>query len=293
MKANILSGGGNSGHGCLYFGISYGDIMWMLRRRPMLILRVYEKKSMMKRRKRLGFIVFLLAFMFLSAMAPARKAQAASLGKPKYRMATFTDGKLFLSWTKVRKAKYYQILRSTRKNGGYKVIGRTKNTSVLAAANGNYYYRIRAVRGKKKGKMSAARHIFAVKGRVNGHARLYGRDILRIEITNMTNTPIYFRGLGAGKWDATVYILNSAKQVIWSTYCYVTNENGSYYVSYALIPANSTRNLFISTSGNIPSMYLDDPFMTSVSFFPGSPYTNNFFALGVDAAESAVAGTNR
>ena len=245
---------------------------------------------MMKGRKRIGFIVFLLTFMFLFAMTPARKAQAASLGKPKYRMATFTDGKVFLSWTRVKKAKYYQILRSTRKNGGYKVIGRTRNTSILAAANGNYYYRIRAVRGKTKGNMSAARHIFAVKGRVNGYSRLFGRDILRIEITNMTNIPIYFRGLGAGKWDATVYILNSAKQVIWSTYAYVTNSNGSYYVSYAVIPGNTTQNIYISTSGNIPSNYLDDPFMTSVSFFPGSPNGSLFFALGANSEESAVAG---
>lgn len=81
---------------------------------------------------------------------------SSSLKKP---MISFTNKKynsVTLKWKKVKKAKGYQIFRSTSKYGTYKKIATTKNltyTDKKAATGITYYYKMRAYI-KKSGKTS-------------------------------------------------------------------------------------------------------------------------------------------
>lgn len=73
-----------------------------------------------------------------------------AFGKPQIKyVKSVSEGKLKVSWNAVKGAQYYQVYRSTSKNGSYKKITETKSTYYT---NGGrtpgkvYYYKIRAVR---------------------------------------------------------------------------------------------------------------------------------------------------
>ena len=73
-----------------------------------------------------------------------------AFGKPQIKyVKSVSEGKLKVSWNAVKGAQYYQVYRSTSKNGSYKKIRETKSTYYT---NGGrtpgkvYYYKIRAVR---------------------------------------------------------------------------------------------------------------------------------------------------
>ena len=80
---------------------------------------------MKKNRGKMGFVLLLMMLMLFAAL-PAKNAKAASLGKPKFKLASYIDGKVVLSWKKVSNAKYYQVFRSTKKNGKYKLWAKIK-----------------------------------------------------------------------------------------------------------------------------------------------------------------------
>lgn len=70
-----------------------------------------------------------------------------SIGKKLSKTPKGNGIKYRLSWTRVNGAARYQIYRSTRKNSGYELIGKTKNTSYrdrTAKIGQTYYYKVAA-----------------------------------------------------------------------------------------------------------------------------------------------------
>lgn len=247
---------------------------------------------MKKNRGKIGIVLLLMLLMLFAAL-PAKNAKAASLGRPKFRLASYIDGKVVLSWKKVSKASYYQVFRSTKKNGKYKLWAKTSSTGLKKAARGYYYYRVRAVRGRKVSKPSSAIHIFSATARVVDYYTSYYRDFIKIRVTNKTNSRMYFRGLGWGYKDGTLFILNRGGSILWTNTLYVTNSSGSYNIAYAMVPPNSTRYVYVSVSSMVPTYYQYNPFMLTLSFFPKKPGGKIHFAFGTNRKESAVAGTTR
>ena len=79
-----------------------------------------------------------------------KSVSGISLQKPTISYVKAVDsGKLKVAWKSVPGAGYYQVYRSTRKNGTYKKV---KETTSLSYTNGSrtegktYYYKVRAVR---------------------------------------------------------------------------------------------------------------------------------------------------
>ena len=248
---------------------------------------------MMKKNRGLFGVVLILLLLMLFAAIPAKNAEAASLKKPKFKLASYIDGEVVLSWKKVPGAKSYRVYRSAKKNGNYRLFAKTGHNSLRKAAKGYYYYRVRAVRGGKVSKMSAPVHIFSATARVVGYYTSYYRDFIKIRVTNKTKSNMYFRGLGWGYRDGHLFILNSSKSILWTTKAYVTNSSGSYYIAYAMVPPKSTRYVYIALDSMVPTYYQYNPFMTTLSFFPKKPGGNIHFAFGFNRKTSAVAGITR
>lgn len=248
---------------------------------------------MMKKSRGLTGVVFILLLLMLFAAIPAKEAKAASLSKPKFRLASYIDGKVVLSWKKVAKAKYYLVYRCSKKNGHYKLFAKTKNNSLKKAAKGYYYYRVRAVRGRKVSSPSVPVHIFSATARVVSYYRSYYRDFIKIRVTNKTKSNMYFRGLGWGYRDGTLFILSGTNAILWTNKVYVTNSSGSYNIAYAVVPPKSTRYVYVSVNSMVPSYYQYNPFMLTLSFFPKKPGGRIHFAFGTNRKESAIAGITR
>lgn len=83
------------------------------------------------------------------------------VGKAVLTSAKSTDNNAIkLTWKKAKNAKKYQVWRATAKNGKYKLIktsAETTFTNKNLTAGKKYYYKIRAINGTLKGKFSAVK----------------------------------------------------------------------------------------------------------------------------------------
>lgn len=94
----------------------------------------------------------------IEASAASRPAKVKSL-----KVASQSYNSLKVSWKKVKTAKGYQIYRATKKNGKYKKVKTIKKAKTVSWTNKKlttgkrYYYKVRAIRGSRKGSFSAKR----------------------------------------------------------------------------------------------------------------------------------------
>lgn len=122
-----------------------------------------------------ALIVAISLFMAVSAIllidgVSVLDAYAASLSKPSVTLSNASATSVKISWKKVRGAKKYNVMRSTKKTGGYKVVKTTsslsyKNTGLKCGKT--YYYKVKAVSGSKSS-VSAAKSIKAKPKKVSG-----------------------------------------------------------------------------------------------------------------------------
>ena len=90
------------------------------------------------------------------ASAASRPAKVKSL-----KVARQSYNSLKVSWKKVKSAKGYQIYRATKKSGKYKKVKTIKKAKTVSWTNKKlttgkrYYYKVRAIRGSRKGSFSA------------------------------------------------------------------------------------------------------------------------------------------
>ena len=90
------------------------------------------------------------------ASAASRPAKVKSL-----KVARQSYNSLKVSWKKVKSAKGYQIYRATKKSGKYKKVKTIKKAQTVSWTNKKlttgkrYYYKVRAIRGSRKGSFSA------------------------------------------------------------------------------------------------------------------------------------------
>lgn len=80
-------------------------------------------------------------------------AYAASMSAPTVKASNASYKSIKLSWKKVKGAKKYTVLRSTKKSSGYKTIAtvtKAEYTDKKASCGKTYYYKVTAVKGSTK-----------------------------------------------------------------------------------------------------------------------------------------------
>lgn len=156
---------------------------------------------MTARKMVVGAIALLSLLMILAIyVAASETVNAASITKQKPKYNTLRCGYFYdtvkLQWKKVKGAKKYIVYRSKSANGKYKKFKATKSLKIAKKASGDYYYKVRAIRGKKKSKFSDAKRIFAANATILGideEKSGFLETYYKVLINNKTNTPMIFR----------------------------------------------------------------------------------------------------
>ena len=108
-----------------------------------------------------------------------------------------TSTGIAMEWREVPGAKEYQIWRAEKKDGEYSKFASTEELKLKAKADGDYYYRMRAVRGKETSLWSMTVQLYCVSGYVE--KMYYGEDgftHFKVRVSNHTDQPVYFLGTG-------------------------------------------------------------------------------------------------
>ena len=111
--------------------------------------------------KRIISVLISVTLVFSVMTVAGITAEAATVGKPSgLTVVSKGSGYVKLKWKKVKKSTGYQLYYSTKKNKGYKLakkIGKGKTVTAKVTSlkpNKKYYFKVRAVKKKKKGKIS-------------------------------------------------------------------------------------------------------------------------------------------
>ena len=124
-----------------------------------------------KRKTALLTILITLVMVFSAFSVDVNAASNIKKVKPKFVVSKcyYANGKTckaVLKWKKVSGAKKYIVYRATSKKGKYKKFATTKKLSIKKKSKGEYYYKVQAVKGKKKSKMSDPVHLFPAAGQI-------------------------------------------------------------------------------------------------------------------------------
>ena len=124
-------------------------------------------------------MVFVLAFavMFAYSVVPMNQAYAASAKKPsKVTLSSakaITSSSVKLTWKKAKNAKKYEVYASKSAKKNFKKVATVKSSKKTYTvrklnkkalkANTKYYFKVRAINGKKKGKFSKVKSVKTLK----------------------------------------------------------------------------------------------------------------------------------
>lgn len=180
-------------------------------------------------RRKTAILTVLIAFvmMFAAFTTDVNAASNIKKAKPKFVVSQcyYANGqtcKAALKWNKVKGAKKYIVYRATSKTGKYKKFTTTKKLTVSKKSKGEYYYKVQAVDGKKKSKMSDPVHLFPASG-----------QIVRRMVTSMN-----FGGTKTTLWvisknDSKKTMIFPAKNSAY-TICVVNKNTGEVVSEYAV-----------------------------------------------------------
>lgn len=152
------------------------------------------------RRTHIRIICILMLLMVAAVFTMPQKTYAATsrIGKVKtVKVASYDYNKARISWSKVKGAKKYQIYRATKKSGKYRKVRTVSSKSRSCINSGlttgkTYYYKIRAIKGKKKGKFSKVRSVKPVLKKVSG---------LKVRMNGDYDITVSWKGVnGAGRY---------------------------------------------------------------------------------------------
>ncbi len=116
--------------------------------------------------KRVKCIITLMIAMIVGVAFAAATPMEVSAASKTPAKVTITAAKsvdynaVKITWKKAKNAKQYQVYRATSKNGKYTKVKTTKSaywTNTKLTTGKKYYYKVRAVNGKKTGKFSAVK----------------------------------------------------------------------------------------------------------------------------------------
>ncbi|MBQ6401031.1 MAG: fibronectin type III domain-containing protein [Firmicutes bacterium] len=192
-------------------------------------------------RKHGRMMVFLLVLFVAVAFSMPEGADAASKkpGKVKGLKVTSTSyNSVSLNWKKPAKAKKYEVYRSTSRTGKYKKVKKTGSRSFKSSGlvtGQTYWYKVRAINGKRKGKFSAA--VSAVpqlkKPGFTATSNAGGPKLVAGKVTGASGYIFYRDGQAIAKQAGTTFVDSAISEK--STHNYRTaayrTQNGKTIVS--------------------------------------------------------------
>ena len=120
----------------------------------------------MSTQKSLKKIICIMMMLMVGAVfTMPMEANAASVKPSKVKnvkVVGYDYNKAKITWSKAKKAKKYKVYRATKKSGKYKVVKTTKKRSYVNSGlktGKKYFYKVRAVNGKKKGSFSKVKSV--------------------------------------------------------------------------------------------------------------------------------------
>ena len=255
-------------------------------------------------------LLLILALLVTGVLAPV-SAHAASFTKSKPKItakSAYLNDSVYLEWTKVKGAKKYEIQRAKvskkGKTGKWKKWKTVKKNYIKKAASGDYRYRVRAIKGKKKSKWSAAKRAFGASARIT---KLYfdpaeilfgvklSSESLEIEVlvNNKTSAPMGFVDSGSRFGEqCRVYAINKSTGKVMKSWEGNLHLGGG--IAKQVNPGKSqTLEYYAFVSEEEWAKYKNCKFMLSTAFYPNPDdegiNTQMAIAYTNDIKESSVA----
>ena len=108
-----------------------------------------------------------VAFSFSSPASAFKANVKPAAAKMVISQCKYQKGKMNLKWKKAKNAKKYEVYYSSKYKGKYKKITSTKKLAVSKKLRGDYYFKVRALNGRKKGKWSKPVHLYSATGKID------------------------------------------------------------------------------------------------------------------------------
>lgn len=115
--------------------------------------------------RRLAAMMLAIVFTLVAVMGAATVPTYAATKKPArvkgVKCVATSSSAIKITWKKAKNAKKYQVYRATSKNGKYKKVKTLKKRTFVnkgLKSGKKYFYKVRAINGKKKGKFSAKKY---------------------------------------------------------------------------------------------------------------------------------------
>ena len=108
-------------------------------------------------------MIFTMVTVFSAVSMPAYAAAKTPAKVAGVKATATSASSIKITWKKAKNAKKYQVYRATSKKGKYKKVKTTTKESFInkhLKSGKKYYYKVRAINGKKKGKFS--KKVYAV-----------------------------------------------------------------------------------------------------------------------------------
>ena len=248
--------------------------------------------------KDLGRRVLALALLvaLLCGALPAALAEDDNATKPtiKANQSAYVNGSVVLQWSKVSGASSYEVYRATSKSGSYKKFASTKKTKLTKKTSGEYFYKVRAVKGGKKTAFSSPVHIFAANGRITEKTFSSYKGIqFRVLVTNKSGRAMNFLAVN----PSTVYLVNKSTGQVVGQASAMLDALGTMGIT---VGAKKKQALWLScydyslwtTYSGATGRYT---WLVVLPFYPGTgddaaiPFA---LAAGLNAGDSAIAARN-
>ena len=275
-----------------------------------------EQEVLMKKISVKRYVSFLLILLILTVgiIAPV-SAQAVPFKKAKPRIASnsaYLNNKVYIKWSAVKGAKKYEVQRakinpSTGKIGKWVKWKTVKKPYVRMVAAGGFKYRIRALKGKKKSKWSAAKRIFAANAKIThmGYTEpevLFGVTLsegvleFRVLVSNRTHSSMGFvrSGTRLGVQNTVIAIHKKTRKPVKTWDAYLDTGSSGGIAKQVNARKNQSVYFYAYVSEEEWAKYKNCKFMITSSFYPNPTVepisTQMAIAYTANVAESAIAG---
>jgi len=161
-----------------------------------------REKTMMTRFTTVAMAVIVAVAMVV--VGTAVEVSAASKGPSKVTITSVKSvdyNAVKVTWKKAKNAKKYEVYRATSKNGSYKKVKTTtarSYTNTKLVTGKKYYYKVRAVNGKKKGSFSTKKYAVPKLKKTTGVKVVAGSKSIKVSWSKVSGAKGYqvYRAVG-------------------------------------------------------------------------------------------------